>query len=252
MGTSVLDQPVATLKPAAKSRLSGSSDLTEAVPADGSAACNMASYPFLSQHENPELTKQGFAQCTVCLTKVNLRRKNAAQDHLVNLKHTQAVQKINHRLQLFPWLTLDVGNRHRSRCKFCPPSGAAGEGGVPWRNLQKLREHQESVQHFDLLEKSVLVEPCLLSSEGILVRGNYVSGDGFPEESSAADALDPLATSRTGADRSGQDLVLIHNKEQGTFLADELIDLRIFGQGIVTVVTDLSCNFNADPDRVSY
>jgi hypothetical protein len=59
----------------------------------------------------------------------------------------QAVLKLNERLALFPWL--GVGGRSTTtHCKLCGVR-------VPWRNLQQLREHEESAEHCDRAEVSV-------------------------------------------------------------------------------------------------
>jgi len=55
----------------------------------------------------------------------------------------QAVQKLNQRLSLFPWLGVSTGTGAQStHCKLC-----GSEELVPWRNLQQLREHEDSQEH---------------------------------------------------------------------------------------------------------
>jgi hypothetical protein len=68
----------------------------------------------------------------------------------------QAVLKLNQRLALFPWLGVGAGDRSTTttHCKLC--GGVRGAGaGVPWRNLQLLREHEASAEHCGRAEVSV-------------------------------------------------------------------------------------------------
>jgi hypothetical protein len=66
----------------------------------------------------------------------------------------QAVLKLNQRLALFPWLGVGAGGRSTTttHCKLC-----GVRTGVPWRNLQQLREHEASAEHCHRAEVSVAV-----------------------------------------------------------------------------------------------
>ncbi len=97
-----------------------------------------------------------FSPSTLKLSS-NVRNRNCFAQSFVQFRDpmnyrvdaVQAVLKLNQRLALFPWLGVGAGDRSTTtHCKLCV-------AGVPWRNLQQLREHEDSAEHCVRAEVSV-------------------------------------------------------------------------------------------------
>ena len=196
---------------------------------------NMVDFPFLAPHADPDMTRRGIAQCVICSSPLKWRRINAVQEHLAGRRHRHTTIKINQRLQLFPWLQLGGGS---SFCLLCgEEEEGTGAAAVPWRNLQRLRDHQESRQHREWAEAvGGQIEPSRLTNEGRLVAAgceatscdSEADRPGLPPPPFGSVQLSDLVKAESGPEL---DKILIKNQDLGGCIAGELLNLRTFDQG---------------------